>query len=101
MGHVLPGSQDAYFDKTETEELRKAYSTLIFREKEETTELTTIRTMVESGVLDLTRPSVRQYLIQKLGIRDLDVKVAKIKEDGLSMEEAYTKTICERLGIEP
>jgi hypothetical protein len=100
MGHVLPGPQDAYFDKTKVEELRRTYSTLIFMEKEETAELTTIKTMVESGVLDLTRPSVREYLIQKLGIRDANVKIAKKMEEGLNKEEAYKSLICEKLGIE-
>jgi len=101
MGHILPGSQDAYFDKTKVEELRRAYSTLIFREREEAAELTTIRTMVESGVLDLTRPSVREYLIQKLGIKDLKIKMAKMREEGISESEAYARIICEKLGIQP
>jgi integrase len=101
MGHVLPGSQDAYFDKTKVEELRKAYSTLVFREEKQAAELTTLRTLVESGVLDLSKPNVRQYLIQKLGIRDMEVRVAKMRESGLDEESAHTKIICEQLGIEP
>ena len=31
MGHILPGSQDPYFDKTKAEELRERYSRLVFR----------------------------------------------------------------------
>ena len=31
MGHILPGSQDPYFDKTKVEELRERFSRLIFR----------------------------------------------------------------------
>lgn len=64
-------------------------------------ELTTIRTMVESGVLDLSKPNVRQYLVSKLGIEDMDVRVAKMREKGLEEEEAVTKTLCDELGIEP
>ncbi|MEM3056656.1 MAG: hypothetical protein QW639_05445, partial [Candidatus Bathyarchaeia archaeon] len=64
-------------------------------------ELTTIRTMVESGVLDLTKPQVRSYLIQKLGIGDVEVRVARLRETGLGEEEAYTRLICEELGVEP
>jgi hypothetical protein len=44
---------------------------------------------------------MRQYLIQKLGIRDMEVRVAKVRESGLDEESAYTKIICEQLGIEP
>ena len=64
-------------------------------------ELTTIRTMVESGVLDLSKPNVKQYLIKKLGIEDVEVKVAKMKETASNEDEAYVKVICGELGIKP
>ena len=69
--------------------------------REEDPELTTIRTMVESRVLDLSKPNVRQYLIQKLGIRDVDVRIAKVRGQGLSEDEAYAKVICGELGVKP
>ncbi|NHV96726.1 MAG: hypothetical protein HA494_02910 [Thaumarchaeota archaeon] len=77
------------------------YLSTIRPTKEEDPALTTLKTMVESGVLDLSKPNVRQYLIQKLGIKDMEVRVAKMKESGLDEESAYTKIICEQLGIEP
>ncbi len=64
-------------------------------------ELTTIRTMVESGVLDLSKPNVRHYLVQKLGIQDMEVKVAKIRKEGLNEDEAYINVICGQLGVKP
>ena len=64
-------------------------------------ELTTIRTMVESGVLDLSKPNVKKYLISKLGIEDMDVRVAKMRGKGLEEEDAVVKTLCGELGIEP
>jgi len=64
-------------------------------------ELTTIRTMVESGVLDLSKPNVRQYLIKKLGIEDMEARVAKMSEGGLSDDDAYARVICGELGVEP
>ena len=88
------------------EDMRRAYAecepylSTIPKAGEEDPELTTIRTMVEAGVLDLSKPSVRKYLIQKLGIRDMETKVAKMKELGLDEESAYNKIICEELGIE-
>jgi hypothetical protein len=57
--------------------------------------------MVETGVLDLSKPNVRQYLIKKLGIKEIDVKVAKTMKQGLEEGEAYAKVICEELGVEP
>jgi hypothetical protein len=64
-------------------------------------ELTTIRTMVESGVLDLSKPNMKQYLINMLGIEDMDVRVAKLRAKGLDDEEAAMQTLCSELGIEP
>jgi len=47
--------------------------------------------MVESGVLDLSKPNVRQYLIQKLGIKDME-------EAGFDEDSAFTRIICGELG---
>jgi hypothetical protein len=69
--------------------------------REEDPEMTTIRTMVESGVLDLSKANVREYLLKKLGIEDMKVKIAKLKKDGLAEEEVISKAICGELGIEP
>jgi len=71
------------------------------RSGEEDPELTALRTMVESGVLDLSKPNVRTYLIQKLGIKDVEVKVAKMRKEGLSEEEAHVRIICGELSVEP
>jgi hypothetical protein len=71
------------------------------RSSEEDPELTTIKTMVETGVLDLSKSNVRQYLIKKLGIKEIDVKVAQMTEQGLEENDAYAKAICEELGVEP
>jgi len=69
--------------------------------REEDPELTTIRTMVESRVLDLSKPNVRQYLVQKLGIKDMDVRIARVRERGLGEDEAYVDVICNELGVKP
>lgn len=69
--------------------------------REEDPELTTIRTMVESGVLDLSKPNVRQYLINKLGIEDMEVRIAKMREGGFNEEESAVRTLCGELGIDP
>jgi len=70
--------------------------------REEDPEVTTIRTMVESGVLDLSKPNVRQYLLQKLGIQDIGERIFRMKNnEGISELEAYAKVICKELGIKP
>jgi len=69
--------------------------------REEDPEVTTIRTMVESGVLDLTKPNVKQYLIQKLGIKNEESRIAEMKREGISEDEAYARLVCKKLGIKP
>lgn len=64
-------------------------------------ELTTIKTMVESGVLDLAKPNVRNYLVQKLGLEDMEVRVARMRDTGLEEEEAATHVIIRELGLDP
>lgn len=64
-------------------------------------EVTTIRTMVESGVLDLSKPNVKQYLVKKLGIEDVEPKIAEMEAEGLNKTEAYAKVVCRELGIKP
>ena len=69
--------------------------------REEDPEVTTVRTMVESGVLDLSKPNVRQYLVKKLGIEDAESRIAEMKEEGLREDEAYARVVCGELGIKP
>ena len=68
---------------------------------EEDPELTTIKTMVESGVLDLGKPNVKSYLVQKLGLEDMDMRVARMREAGLNEDEASTQVIIRELGLDP
>ena len=63
--------------------------------------MTAIKTMVESGVLDLSKPNVRRYIVQKLGIEDINAKIAKMRQAGSNEEEAYKKILCGQLGIQP
>jgi integrase len=54
MGHILPRSQDTYYDKTKIEELRKEYSKLIFKSQEhgKAIVLESIKTMTEALGID-------------------------------------------------
>jgi integrase len=69
--------------------------------RDEDPELTTIRTMVESGVLDLDKPNVRTYLIGKLGIDDMEVRVAKLRAQGYDDDASEARTLYGALGIDP
>jgi hypothetical protein len=63
-------------------------------------EMTTIKTMVESGVLDIYKPNVRAYLISKLGIEDANQRAAMMMSDaGLKEDEAMATVIIGRLGL--
>jgi len=63
-------------------------------------EMTTIKTMVESGVLDIYKPNVRAYLISKLGIEDAKQTAAIMMNNaGLKDDEAMTTVIVGRLGL--
>ena len=64
-------------------------------------EMTTIRTMVESGVLDIQKPNVRAYLLKKLGIDDMEMKVARMREAGLEEDEAEANVNAGELGLDP
>jgi len=69
--------------------------------REEDPEVTTIRTMVESGVLDLSKTNVRTYLLKKLGIEDIAIRIAKMGSQGIEEDEAYVQIISGELGIQP
>jgi hypothetical protein len=68
---------------------------------DEDPELTTIRTMVESGVLDLEKPQVKAYLIQKLKIDDMEVRVAKLRAQGYDDDVSVARMLYGALGIDP
>ena len=69
--------------------------------REEDPEVTTVRTMVETGVLDLSNPNVKQYLVKKLRIENMESRIAEMKEEGLDEDEAYARVVCRELGIKP
>jgi integrase len=79
----------------------EAYLSTQPQSRDEDPELTTIRTMVESGVLDLAKPNVRTYLIQKLGIQDMEVRVAKLRVQGYDDDASVARTLYGELGIDP
>jgi hypothetical protein len=93
--------------KALTEDMRGTFSTcetyLVtqHRSDEEDPELTTLRTMVESGVLNLGKPNVRTYLIKKLGIQDMEVRVAKLRAQGYDDDASVARTLYGALGIDP
>lgn len=103
MGHSA--YMDTYYRKPLEERgrdyLRCLPKLLIFSREDEDAELVTLRTMVESGVLDLSRPNVKNYLVGKLGIKDLEQRIAKMKYTGLDEDSLITKVLSDKLGLEP
>ena len=112
MGHV--GDMEARYTTNKgrlpeavVEDMRRTYINSqeylsTSRSRGEDPELTTIRTMVESGVLDLSKPNVKDYLISKLGLGDVSNRVEKaVFEQGVTEELAVNTLIFDRLGIDP
>jgi len=74
MGHILPGSQDNYYDRSKTEKMRELYSKLVFED----------RSLLRESSLETTRK-----IAKLLGVDPGKVKMVREKELGkrLSSEE--------------
>ena len=106
--HALMGHRtymDTYYKKP-PEERRADYlkcmpNLTIFKPKTEDVELKTLKVLVESGQLDLSKSTVRKYLVEKLGIEDMEIKIAKMRQEGVEGGEAFARIISDELGIKP
>lgn len=78
MGHVLPGSKDTYYDRSKVEELRSQYTKVQF---------------FKTGALD--RVEMMKTFAKSLGFRDIELKVAKLRETEpeIGEEEAVGKIV--------
>lgn len=85
MGHILPGSQDAYYDYSKVEDLRVKYATIRF-----------FRTTVDK--LEMIKTFAKT-----LGIANIGVKIRRIREEEpeITDEKAVGRIIKEELGIKP
>jgi integrase len=86
MGHILPGTQDTYYDYTKVEDLRAKYSSIKFFKTAEVDKLEMIKAFA-----------------QTLGIDKIEIKIQKIKEKQSELDEmaALGKIIREELGLRP
>jgi len=86
MGHILPGTQDPYYDHTKVEELRAKYAKVRFFRTKEVDKLEMIKVFA-----------------QTLGIDRIEVKIQKLRgqQSGLEEMEALGKIIRKELGINP
>lgn len=82
MGHKLPGSQDAYYDKTKVEELRKEYSKLNFNPNNPETVVAKLLGVNAAQLLKLKEVD-RLSLLQKI----LEI-LQNVKQGKGSSEEA-------------
>jgi len=83
MGHILPGSQDAYYDRSKVENLRVKYSKVRFFPK--------------TGEID--KLEMVKAFAKTLGIEGIEIKIAKLKErePNLSEEDAIGRIVKEEL----
>lgn len=91
MGHILPGSQDNYYDRTKIEKMRERFSKLVFEDK----------TPPEVESLNLTRKLAKLH-----GMDPIEVKKRREAELGRSLnlreeEELLESEIKYRLGKAP
>lgn len=83
MGHILPGSRDAYYDRSKVEELRAKYAGVRFFPR-----------TTEADKLEMVKAFAKT-----LGIEEIEIKVARLKErmPGMSEDEAVGRVIREEL----
>ncbi|RLI12587.1 MAG: hypothetical protein DRO43_06835, partial [Candidatus Hecatellales archaeon] len=88
MGHKLPGSQDAYYDKTKVEELRKEYSKLNFNPNNPETVVAKLLGVNAAQLLNLQkedRLSLLQRILEVLQNARLGVDYTKeVKTPGIA-----------------
>ncbi len=80
MGHILPGSQDTYYDKTKTEDLRAKYARVRFFSSEEFDKVEMIKAFAKT-----------------LGVDEIEVKVTRMRkaQPALTEEEAVGRVVRE------
>jgi len=86
MGHILPGSQDTYYDFSKVEDLKIKYAGIRFFRTTEVDKLEMIKAFAKT-----------------LGIANIEIKIQKIREEEpkVTDEEAVGRIIKEELGIKP
>ena len=86
MGHILPGSQDAYYDYSKVEELRAKYAKIRFFRTAQIDKIEMIKTFAKT-----------------LGIEEIEIKIQKLMEEQPELDEmeALGKIMREELGIKP
>ena len=86
MGHILPGTQDPYYDSSKVEDLRAKYSKIEFFKTAQVDKLEMIKVFAHT-----------------LGIDKIEVKIQKMREKQRDIDEmeALGKIMREELGIKP
>jgi len=86
MGHILPGSQDAYYDHSKVEDLRIKYARINFFKKAEIDKIEMVKAFART-----------------LGIENIEIKIQKMREKMPEIDEmeALGKIMREELGIKP
>ena len=86
MGHILPGTQDPYYDYSKVEDLRAKYAKIKFFKTTEVDKLEMLKTFART-----------------LGIDKIELKIQKLREKQAGIEEleALGRIIRHELGIKP
>jgi hypothetical protein len=81
MGHILPGSQDTYFDKTKVEEIRAEYNRLSFRRSSDVTQ-------------EVLNSSLRKQLLLVAGFSEDEIDNMDLSNVS---DKEFQKTVREKL----
>ena len=86
MGHILPGTQDPYYDSSKVEQLRTEYISVAFFKK------------AQVDIVEMTK-----RFAESLGAKNVEVKIAKMREKHRDMNEleAVGRILREELGLQP
>ena len=84
MGHILPGTQDTYYDKTKIEEFRAKYTRIQFFRKAEVDKIEMLKTFAKT-----------------LGIEEIEIKIQKMREKNPELDEMAVigKILRQELGL--
>ena len=69
--------------------------------KKESNELTTMKTMVEMGAIDLNNPEIRDYIFEKIGVTDVRERILSLEDyRDLDYEDAEKMLIYDELRVD-
>jgi integrase len=90
MGHILPGSQENYYDRSKVERLRDLYSKLVFEDRPTSKQINREVTDQMARMLKLDLPSIILAKETELGRKLVDKEAQEALEDAIKTKLGTT-----------